>query len=218
MPLTCFAVIKPASKPPLELEVAKGICLYSYSSHGRRSLHKSDFVWHTKCGPENKTLCRNLKHCVDLHTSTQFFHELENLNFLKKEAFWYIVICLKMEENIKRIRKDWDEIRPKRIFSGNGNGLKNLIFFPPSIDAYGSSTFLCNRTRTHEQVVDLMAQSQISCDASAMGKTREIWTKSWDRSHDFAPVGGALRTPAACRRFFQASPHPSRSPTLNLKL
>ena len=31
-----------------------------------------------------------------------------------------------MEENIKR--KDWDEIRPKTIFSGNGNGLKNFTF------------------------------------------------------------------------------------------
>jgi len=45
----------------------------------------------------------------------------------------------------------------------------------------------------------VMAQSQVICDASAMGKTRVIRTKSWDRSHDFAPVGGALRTPAACR-------------------
>ena len=58
------------------------------------------------------TLCRNLKHCVDLHTSTQCFHELDNLNFLKKEAFWYVVIRLKMEENIKR--KDRDEIRPQK--------------------------------------------------------------------------------------------------------
>jgi len=49
----------------------------------------------------------------------------------------------------------------------------------------------------------LMAQSQIICDASAMGKTRIIRTKSWNRSHDFAPVGGALRTPAACRKFFR---------------
>ena len=48
------------------------------------------------------TQCRNLKHCVDLHTSTQCFHELDILNFLKEEAFWYVVICLKMEENIKR--------------------------------------------------------------------------------------------------------------------
>ena len=31
-----------------------------------------------------------------------------------------------MEENFKR--KDWDEIRPKTIFSGNGNGLNNFIF------------------------------------------------------------------------------------------
>ena len=31
-----------------------------------------------------------------------------------------------MEENIKR--KDWDEIHPKTIFSGNGNGLKNFTF------------------------------------------------------------------------------------------
>jgi len=46
----------------------------------------------------------------------------------------------------------------------------------------------------------VMAQEQIICDASAMGKTREIQTKS-DRSHDFAPVGGALWTPAACRNF-----------------
>ena len=48
------------------------------------------------------TQCRNLKHCVDLHTSTECFHELDILNFLKKEAFWCVVICLKMEENIKR--------------------------------------------------------------------------------------------------------------------
>jgi len=47
----------------------------------------------------------------------------------------------------------------------------------------------------------VMAQSQIICDASAMGKTRVIRTKSWDRSHDFAPVGGALRTSAGCRNF-----------------
>ena len=46
--------------------------------------------------------------------------------------------------------------------------------------------------------VMLMGQSQISCDASAMGKTREIWTKSWGRSHDFAPVGGALRRLRQC--------------------
>ena len=45
----------------------------------------------------------------------------------------------------------------------------------------------------------LIAQSQIICDASTMGKTRVIRTKSWIRSHDFAPVGGALRTPTACR-------------------
>ena len=57
------------------------------------------------------TLCRNLKHCVDLHTSTHCFHELDIQNFLNKEAFWYVVFCLKMEKNIKR--KDWDEIRPK---------------------------------------------------------------------------------------------------------
>ena len=31
-----------------------------------------------------------------------------------------------MEENIKR--KDRDEIRPKTIFSGNGNGLTNFTF------------------------------------------------------------------------------------------
>jgi len=49
----------------------------------------------------------------------------------------------------------------------------------------------------------LMAQSQIICDASAMGKTRVIRTKSWVRSHNFAPVGGALRTPAACRKCFR---------------
>ena len=64
-------------------------------------------MWHTKCGPgEQKmsTQCRNLKHCVDVHTSTQCFHELDILNFLKKEAFWYVVICLKMEENITRER------------------------------------------------------------------------------------------------------------------
>ena len=30
------------------------------------------------------TPCRNLKHCVDLHTSTQCFHEWDILNFLKK--------------------------------------------------------------------------------------------------------------------------------------
>ena len=30
------------------------------------------------------TQCRNLKHCVDLHTSTQCFHKLDILNFLKK--------------------------------------------------------------------------------------------------------------------------------------
>jgi len=46
-----------------------------------------------------------------------------------------------------------------------------------------------------------MAQSQIICDTSAMGKTRVIRTKSWNRSHDFAPGWGALRTPAACRIF-----------------
>jgi len=45
-----------------------------------------------------------------------------------------------------------------------------------------------------------MAQLQIICDASAMGKTRVIRTKSRERSHNFAPVGGALRTPAACRK------------------
>ena len=50
------------------------------------------------------TLCRNLKHCVDLHTSTQCFHEFDILNFLKKEAFWYVVICPKMEENIQQER------------------------------------------------------------------------------------------------------------------
>jgi len=33
-----------------------------------------------------------------------------------------------------------------------------------------------------------MAQSQIICDASAIGKTRVIRTQFWDRSHDFAPV------------------------------
>ena len=54
------------------------------------------------------TLCRNLKHCMDLHTST---HEFENLNFLKKEAFCYVVICLKIEENIKRKTED---DRPKK--------------------------------------------------------------------------------------------------------
>ena len=43
----------------------------------------------------------------------------------------------------------------------------------------------------------IMAQSQIICDASAMGKTRVIRTKS------FAPVVGALRTPAACRKYFR---------------
>jgi len=63
-----------------------------------------------------------------------------------------------------------------------------------------------------------MAQSQIICDASAMGKTRVIRTKSWDRSHDFAPVGGALRTPAACRKFFRHR-HTRRGPNLSkLKL
>ena len=55
--------------------------------------------------------CRNLKHCVNLHTSTQCFHELDILSFLKKEVFWFVVISLKMEENIKR--KDGEEIRPK---------------------------------------------------------------------------------------------------------
>ena len=59
-----------------------------------------------------------------LNTSTHCFHELDILDFLKKEAFWYAVICLKMEENIKR--KNWDEICPQN--SGNGNGLENLIF------------------------------------------------------------------------------------------
>jgi len=48
-----------------------------------------------------------------------------------------------------------------------------------------------------------MAQSQIMCDASAMGKTRVIRTQSEDRSYDFAPVGGALRTPAACCNCFR---------------
>ena len=55
------------------------------------------------------TQCRNSKHCVDLHTSTQCFHEIDILNFLKSKRD--VVICLKMEENIKR--KYWDEIRPK---------------------------------------------------------------------------------------------------------
>jgi len=63
-----------------------------------------------------------------------------------------------------------------------------------------------------------MAQSQIICDAWAMCKTRVIRTKYWDRSQDFAPVRGALRTPAACRNFFRASPHLSRSQSLKLKL
>ena len=65
------------------------------------------------------TQCRNLKHCG---LNPQCFHELDILNFLKKELFWYVVICLKMEENIKR--KDWDKVAPKTIFSGNG--LKNV--------------------------------------------------------------------------------------------
>ena len=72
------------------------------------------------------TQCRNLKHYVDLHTSTQCFHELENLNFLKKEAFWYVVICLKMEKNIKR--KDWDEIRPKKNFQWKWQWFKEFYF------------------------------------------------------------------------------------------
>ena len=72
------------------------------------------FVWHTKCGPENK----RCPHCVGTWNTVwtypfpQCFHKLHIFSFLKKEAFWYVVICLKMEENIKR--KDWDEIRPKK--------------------------------------------------------------------------------------------------------
>ena len=54
------------------------------------------------------TLCRNLKHCADLHTSTQCFYKLDILNFLKKEAFLYVCtcICLKMEENINQFVSD----------------------------------------------------------------------------------------------------------------
>ena len=57
------------------------------------------------------TQCRNLKHCVDLHTSTQCFHELDILNFLKSKRFGMLLSVSKWEENIKR--KDSDEIRPK---------------------------------------------------------------------------------------------------------
>jgi len=60
-----------------------------------------------------------------------------------------------------------------------------------------------------------MAQSQIICDASEMGKTRVIRTKSWERSHDFAPVGGVLRTPAACRTCFMHR-HTGRGPNKKL--
>jgi len=62
-----------------------------------------------------------------------------------------------------------------------------------------------------------MAQSQIICNASAMGKTRVIRTKFWDRSHDLAPVGGALRTPAACRNFLGIAT-PVAVPTFKIKI
>ena len=47
------------------------------------------------------TLCRNLKHCVDFHTSTQCFHELDILNFLKKPRFGMLLSVLKWRRILK---------------------------------------------------------------------------------------------------------------------
>jgi len=62
-----------------------------------------------------------------------------------------------------------------------------------------------------------MAQSQIICDVLTIGKTRVIQTKSWDRSHDFAPVISALRTPAACRKFLGIAT-PAAVPLFKIKI
>jgi len=61
--------------------------------------------------------------------------------------------------------------------------------------------------------LQVMAQSQISCDASAMGKTRAIRTQSWERSYDCVPFGGALRMPVACCKFLRHR-HTRRGPQL----
>ena len=66
------------------------------------------------------TQCRNLKHCVDLHTSTQCFHELDILNFLKSKRFGMLSRILRGKTETKSA--------PKLIFSGNGNGLKNFKY------------------------------------------------------------------------------------------
>ena len=66
-----------------------------------------------------------LRRCVELHTSTQGFHELENLSFVKKEAVLYV-----WSQNLYRLQNEvdyfreklWQKSAPKRIISAcNGN-------------------------------------------------------------------------------------------------
>ena len=59
-----------------------------------------------------------------------------------------------MEETIKR--KDWDEIRPKTIFSGNGNGLKNC-------------TFLSTREQKNVHTVDVKQDCMCVCRVGGGG-------------------------------------------------
>ena len=65
-----------------------------------------------------------LRRYVDLHTSTQGFHQFENLNFLKMEVQSLSVA------KWSRLFKGKTETKcaPKIIFSANGSGLKNVVF------------------------------------------------------------------------------------------
>ena len=71
------------------------------------------------------TLCRNLKHCVDLYTSTQCFHELDISQFSQKRKGFGMLLSVSKWRRILRGKTE-TKSAPKTIFSGNGNGLKEF--------------------------------------------------------------------------------------------
>ena len=73
------------------------------------------------------TQCRNLKHCVDLHTSTQCFHGIRYSRVFSKSKHFGMLLSVSKWRRILRGKTE-TKSAPKTIFSGNGNGLKNCTF------------------------------------------------------------------------------------------
>jgi len=111
----------------------------------------------------------------------------------RPRALWALLLIARTDKHERR----W-LIEPLCI-----NNLNNNIFNHKQCHVFYCGQLPCSEFLNWNILLRVMAQSQIICDASAMGKPRVIRTKSWDRSHNFATVGCTLRTPVACRKWFR---------------